>query len=975
MNNIIIKNSTDAITIIIESEAYEGVRRIADRVSEDIELVTGYRPPVYPSYSNTNSTVVVCGTPGCSPILDRLAEEGRLPLDKISGKREVYLISLLSEPFHDNPDIKQALIIAGSDKRGTIYGLFHLSEMCGVSPLVFWGDVAPAKNPELILELNDTYISKEPSVRYRGFFINDEWPAFGRWCTEKYGGVNAKAYNEVFIFLLRLKGNYMWPAMWRSVFSEEGPGLASAELADIYGVIIGLSHHEPMCRAGAEWQRIYDRYGDDNTWSFITNSEAITKFWEDGIIRNRPYENLITIGMRGEDDSKLLPEDSTIEDNINVVKNAILTQHRLIKEHINPNLSEVPRMLAIYKEVEDFYYGDGTCEGLKDWDELDDVILMLCEDNYGNTRGLPLPDDRPHPGGYGMYYHFDYHGAPVSYEWQNCSRLTRTREQMTCAYEHGIRELWIVNVGDIKGMEYPLSYFMALAYDYDKWSPVHAVTEFVHNWIHTQFGNRISDYRHEQLVTLLDGWTRWGAARRPEAMNAYVYNPCNYREGERVSMQINELVSVAEELHHTFPDELMDAYESIIYYPAIMTFNNILMCIDAGMNAHYAARGSLAANVYGRSVIRRLQADSKYTDLYHSIASGKWNHMMDSAHTGFRTWDDNDYVNPVIQTVFPIRGGKIVVGFRGSSEYHLGAHWQDTAPLFNDDMTRPDVNEVIIELDSRGDVSFEYNVTTDSSWLTVSPSSGRVEITDDVIYNNTSDRNNYRAILTLTSDKSVLKSEGTAYIDIAVTFDNGEKTSSRLMIAAGCNPEELTYPVGTYIEKQDYIAIDAAHYVENIMMHHEGFHIIPHLGRMGDALRAFPVTKSFMDCDKKPYVRYDFAASSSGKYIAELWLSPNNPRERGGHIRCLLSVNDSPARTVETVSEGLYTEWSCDEWNRGVMNNIRIIPVEIVVNKGYNRLYIYAGDPGIILERIILHREDRPLKDSYLGPVESYMVK
>lgn len=390
-------------------------------------------------------------------------------MEAVKGKREVYLLQILDAPFPEKPEIGQLLVIAGSDKRGTLYGLFRLSELCGVSPLIFWGDAAPVKNPEPCIVLEGAFVSKEPSVKYRGFFINDEWPAFGNWCMERYQGVNADAYQKIFELLLRLKGNYLWPAMWRSSFSEDGPGLANAELADEYGIIMGTSHHEPMCRAGVEWQNQYRRYGTDSTWSFLANAEAITRFWEDGILRNKPFENIVTIGMRGENDSKLLPPDATLRDNIEVIKGAVLAQHELLRKHISPDLRQVPRLLAIYKEVEDYYFGDETCEGLAAWEELSDVIFLLSDDNYGNVRALPTAESRKHPGGYGMYYHFDYHGAPVSYEWQNTNRLTKTWEQMTMAYEAGVRELWIVNVGDLKGVEYPLSYFMELAYDYDSW--------------------------------------------------------------------------------------------------------------------------------------------------------------------------------------------------------------------------------------------------------------------------------------------------------------------------------------------------------------------------------------------------------------------------------------------------------------------------------------------------------------------------
>ena len=376
--------------IVIEDEAYSGVKKIGETICEDICLVTGKKPAIIDSLDKSaGNALVLVATDGKSTLLDELDQKGLIDLDLIRGKREVFMMSVVkcseldeeilgatlnssTKDSADNSVEREILVIAGSDKRGTIYGMFHLSEMCGVSPLVYFGDAYPEKREALELEIQENalgaYVSKEPSVYYRGFFINDEWPAFGYWAYEKFGGVNAKCYRKVFELLLRLKGNYMWPAMWNSNFSEDGPGIENARLADELGVIMGTSHHEPLFRAGNEWQQQYRQYGDDNSWSFLSNEKAITKFWENGVLRNKDFESVITIGMRGEADSKLLPEDATMKDNIEVVKKAILAQDGILKKHISEDFTKVPRMLAIYKEVEDYYFGDETCEGLKDWD-------------------------------------------------------------------------------------------------------------------------------------------------------------------------------------------------------------------------------------------------------------------------------------------------------------------------------------------------------------------------------------------------------------------------------------------------------------------------------------------------------------------------------------------------------------------------------------------------------------------------------
>ena len=593
---------------IIESESFEGIKMIGETVAEDILCVTGKRPDIVADVNKADETAILMATCGNSKLLEKLTTEGKINLDDILGKHEVYKIIHVTAPFGDNGKIRELLVIAGSDKRGTIYGMFRLSRLCGVSPLIYFGDAKPEKKEEVILELDKEIVSKEPSVRYRGFFINDEWPAFGNWCTEKFGDVNAKAYRKIFELLLRLNGNYFWPAMWNSSFSEDGPGLENAILADKLGVIMGASHHEPMCRAGVEWQRQYKKYSDDSTWSFISNAEGISRFWEDGVKRNKAFDNVITIGMRGESDSKLLPENATLKENIDVIKKAIKVQNAIIKEQVNPDLKEVPRMLAIYKEVEDYYYGDKTCEGLKDWDELEDVIYLLSDDNHGNVRALPTKEEAKHSGGFGMYYHFDYHGGPISYEWVNCNRLTKTWEQMSLAYEAGVRDMWIVNVGDLKFNEYPLCFFMELAYNYEEMGEkaLNKTEDFAKNWIDIQFGNAVTPSQKEMIASVLEGYTRWNNVRTPETMNEMVYNPVDFLEGDRVYKDVSDILEKAETLKAELAGNALCTYLSMIYYPAAASLNLILMYLERGMNRELAQRGCVYANHYAKSVQERI---------------------------------------------------------------------------------------------------------------------------------------------------------------------------------------------------------------------------------------------------------------------------------------------------------------------------------------------------------------------------------
>ena len=382
----------EEIIFWVEDAADSGVKKIADKVAGDVELVTDRRPRVLYGTSQEEladvaeraETVIVPATVGKSRLLEQMEEEKRIGLEQIRGKRECYGWFFLNDPeWHGT----QILLIAGSDKRGTIYGLFHLSELLGVSPFVDWCGIRPPHREHVGLRASMACVAGEPSVRYRGFFINDEWPAFGTWCNRRFGGFGTSVYEHVFELLLRLKGNYLWPAMWSARFGDDGPGLANAKLADEYGIIMGMSHHEPCLRQGEEYKYLRGKdsvYGD--AWNFRTNREGIIRFWKDGLLRRGKFENVITLGMRGEADTAILGEKATLEDNIELLRDVLKTQNELIRECVDEDVKRVPRMLALYKEVEAFFYGNDQTAGLMGLNV--NMISLLVFAISGITAGL-----------------------------------------------------------------------------------------------------------------------------------------------------------------------------------------------------------------------------------------------------------------------------------------------------------------------------------------------------------------------------------------------------------------------------------------------------------------------------------------------------------------------------------------------------------------------------------------------------------
>ena len=623
---------------IIEQSAYSGVLKIAGKVAHDMELVTGTLPEIRVvetidreevRSSAARELTIIVATMEHSRWLDA---QKNIPTDVLKGKRECY-----GWFFPDDGLRERLLVIVGSDKRGTIYGLFHLSEIFGVSPFVNWCHVVPVHRDEIRLSTDMACIAKEPSVEYRGFFINDEWPAFGTWSEYHFGGSNAKAYEPIFELLLRLKGNYLWPAMWSARFEDDGPGLLNAELADEYGVIMGMSHHEPCLRQGEEYKYLRGKdsiYGD--AWNFKTNREGIIRFWEDGLKRSGKFENVITVGMRGEADTAIMGKGATLADNIELLRDVLRTQRKLIRENVNEDLSKVPRMIALYKEVEAFFYGDETTQGLIGSKELCDVILMLCDDNYGNLRTLPTEEMRKHLGGYGMYYHFDYVGAPRNSKWINITQIQRTWEQMALTYDYGVRELWVVNVGDLKPMEYPITFFLDMAWNTARFNENNLFQHTV-DFCRQQFGG----YYAEEAARLIDTYTKYNRRVTPEMLDDRTYSLENYNEWQSVKDEYAALCLDALKLYYLMPAEYRDAFDQLVLFPIQACSNLYDMYYAVAMNRKLAEANDVQANKWADKARACFERDSVLTYHYnHIMSGGKWNHIMDQTHIGYKSWND-----------------------------------------------------------------------------------------------------------------------------------------------------------------------------------------------------------------------------------------------------------------------------------------------------------------------------------------------
>ena len=950
-------SAQNAFPFFVEGGAFEGVKRIARKVAADFEKVCGVQPRITEEPAKSG-TVIIFATLGKSQLTDRLIGEKKFDPSSIRGKREVYQIKFIDSPFDG---ASKALLVCGSDKRGTIYGMFALSEYIGVSPLHFWGDAEPAGREKIEITEEIETVSKEPSVKYRGFFINDEWPCFGTWTFSHFKGFTAEAYDHVFELLLRLKGNYLWPAMWASSFALDGPGGLNEELADIYGVVIGASHHEPCLRASEEWDKVRGKdsvYGND--WNYYTNKEGLLKYWDDALTRSGKYEKIITIGMRGERDSSMLGENATLKDNIDLLKDIIKNQRELIKKRVNSNLDEVPQVLALYKEVEEYFYGNERVAGLKDWDELNGVICMLCEDNFGFMRTLPTADIRERKGGFGMYYHFDYHGGPISYEWMPSTSFEKTWEQMCMAYDYGIKDIWIVNVGDLKFNEVPLAYFLELAYDFEKWgtSAPNSTGQYTSLWTEKTFPLADTSIR-EKIAYVLHGYIRMNAMRRPEAQNADIYHPCHYLEADRMLTIACNIEKENEEVYQALCKNEKDAYYSMVYFPAKASVNLLKMNLYAGKNRHYAKQGKKLANKYAALVTECIEKDRALSKEFAQFKNRKWNGMELEQHIGFVKWNEDNCRYPLKYHVEPAYKPRMVVSRKDRQDIFTKTYGSPMTMLV-DDFLYAGNDGVVLEIanDGIGSLDYSIEINGECGWLEVSSVRGTVEFQEEIILRC----NRQKLTEELQSARLLIRDRETV---VAV-----EIKAKNQSVKANTLPD---LPPMTFLQNKGVFVMEANHFCSKKGSAAGSFVELENYGRSGAGMKVFPTTCDFDERDERPSLSYRFLIEEAGNYTAEIWLTPTNSVQNKRPLRFALGSREQQIITAVPADFNAGSP-SDKRWCEGVLDQIRVCKASLTFDKGVREISIGALEAGLVLERVLIYIEGKEPFESYLGPPESFFT-
>lgn len=901
-----------ATPIYVDGGDHWLVQKAAALLQTDIEKVSGKKPDTVHTHPRAAKNIIIIGSLDQSLLIRQLVAQKKLPVDSIQGKWEAFEILVIPDPF---PGVGNALVIAGSDRRGTAYGVFELSKQLGVSPWYWWADV-PVKNSRECWYNPQIKQYQRPGVKYRGIFLNDEAPALAGWSKATFGGFNHLFYEKVFELLLRLKANYLWPAMWGNAFYDDDS--LNAVVADQYGIVIGTSHHEPMLRAHDEWRR----YGSGK-WNYDSNKIRLKQFWAEGIRRKRGYESIVTVGMRGDGD-----EPMSEKNNIALLERIVAGQRTIISDVTGKDATATPQLWALYKEVQDYYD-----KGMR---VPDDITLLLCDDNWGNIRKLPKREAPPRAGGYGIYYHFDYVGGPRNYKWINTNTIARTWEQMHLAWEYGVNRIWIVNVGDLKPMELPISFFLDYA-----WDPSAYTTDprgYTEKWAAQQFGKRYA----ADIAYLLTKYTHYNSRRKPELLAPDTYSQVNYQEADKVMRDYNELVLLAEKLYKQIPATHKDAFYQLVLYPVKASANLNELYVTAGKNQLYARQGRAATNELAARVRDLFVTDSLLSVQYNKeLAHGKWDHMMDQTHIGY-TWWQQPLVNrmPAVKTISVPVTSQLGIAIEGSEKVWPGDPAKAILPVFNNNRNE----KHYIDLFNQGTTPFKYTIKAESPWLQFSSTSGRIDKEQRIWIGV-----KWRAV-----------PEGKQEVPITIT---GADKKQVTVYATLEKIKEPTAWLGVHMEGGGYISIDVDFLVNVYDDAVVRWNHIADIGRTGNGITFFPpISRPATFTDTTAHLQYDLSTIDTGAAKVMVYCSPTLPFNESTGLRYGISFDDQTPQLVN-----LHADNSEYAWAQSVSDNIRISTSHHTLHApGYHKLTIWAVDPGVVLQKIII--DFGGVRKSYLGP-------
>ncbi|HET9953294.1 MAG TPA: glycosyl hydrolase 115 family protein [Polyangiaceae bacterium] len=1003
-----------AVPIVMSGKDFWGVQRTAGDLKADIERVTDVEPELVSDTPPSGAKdIVLVGTLGKSPLIDQLVKDKKLDVSDIEGRWETFLIQVVQKPM---ANVDRALVITGSDQRGTSFGIYDLSKQIGVSPWYYWDDV-PARKSSALYVLPGHHTMGEPAVKYRGLFINDENPQLGTWAYNTFGAspnasfpqaFHKKMYEKVFEVMLRIKANYLWPAVWGRAFAEDDP--ENHATAKAYGIVMGTSHEAPMMRGIEEWNRHavpevsdasgvvttqgMDPYGGNGLWRFSKNPNALKGYWTDGIKRmvKEDFEGVITLGMRGPGDVSL-----PVEDGIGLMNNVIKEQRAIIAAETGKDVTALPQVWTLYKEVQDY------------WDKgmrvPDDVTVVWCDDNWGNMRELPLQTEPKRWGGYGLYYHFDYVGGGRNYKWVDTNLLPNVWEQLNLSYSYGVNRLWMVNVGDMKNEEHPLEFFMDYAWSPERW-PLESLPQWERQWAAQQFGEEYS----VAIADVLHAYSKLQSRRKPELTNRSItldpaknisdpgqtadavkyddkaspFSLTNYRELERMVEDWNQLASEAVTIGESLPKEARDAYFQLVLYQvqASAELYNHRLAVFKGLL--YKAQGRWSTNDQGAKAQEFFDKGTALAKMYNeTIAGGKWKGWQTQPYIGYgdterygsnASWQQPEKDNaalpdapyPQIVTDFMVTDGKDVgVTVDGSDQVWTAKTPAETPPASLPTFSRYQVQptqyiEVFRTGSGTDEVPFSITAPAEATWLTITPSTGTLNAT----------QKDARIEVKVDWTKAPAEAQ-TVKLTVATGASSSRTTVTT--VNAVIDPKLVPETFSGFVEANGYVSLEADHFSRIIDGPSVGFRKLPEIGRTGSGMTPFPVTAAAQKPGgTSPHLEYDVYLGTGGDITVWTFCSPRNNVLHGDGLKYAISIDDAEPQIVNitTALNGIPMNKS---WERNTSDNVNRTSVALKgVTPGAHVLKLWMVDPTVVVQKLVV--DTGGLKPSYLGPLESHRI-
>lgn len=938
-------------SVCVSADDYEVVKRSAQMFREDVRAVSGRILG-----EGMSSQCVIAGTIGHSKAIDEMISRGKINVDDIRGQWERYKIQVVKSPVKG---VSKALVIVGSDRRATAYGLFHVSETIGQNPWCWWADV-PAKHHKNVF-LSGAYTSKTPSVKYRGIFINDEDWGLTPWAAKNFekerGNIGPRTYAKVCQLLLRLKANYLCPAMHpvsTSFYSIPENKL----VADTFAIVMGTSHCEPLfLNTASDWDR--RTMGE---WDYDTNKSGILSVLDKRVKETIPYENVYTLALRGLHDAHMQGGGVTMKEKVALLQTALHDQRNLIAQNTDTPIDQVPQAFTPYKEVLDIYSA-----GL----ELpEDVTIIWPDDNFGYMKRLSNPKEQQRSGRSGVYYHLSYLGVPHSYLWFGTTPPALMYEELKKAYDTTADRVWVANAGDIKGTEASVSLFLDMAYDLDSFTRDN-VTEYHAKWYANMFGEEYLD----DFLTITKEQYRLCFQRKPEYMGFGYWNNfwgpgggekrtdtefslSNYNEFERRLEAYRHIADLTTNIYNKVEDEARPAFFELMYYPVKGAELMNRMNMGGQMYREYVRQERADANKVKPFVEQMHDSLVVLTNHYNDMLNGKWRYVM-SLEQNYTNSAAYFKVPRMEMQYQPLSHPKLGVKVEGEQMDRAFGYHQ--LPVFSKVHPR----ECWIDVYNKGVGELQPVVTTSASWINVYP------YTLSTAKSGIADCDKGRYAVTVDFDNAPVGESVEGWVKVA-SGDDEEVILVSLFNPAELNTDELK---GMFVENNGYVSIPAADFTRKTETDQIQMYVVDGLGVEGKALQMGEPTaplQPYRTVDQGSKVEYDFYTFNAGIVDVYTYVLPTFPLHSERDFRMPENTNSDTKYSIQidggsisspTTSAIEYTQ----AWYDSILKNCRVNKSTLYVHEpGKHTLTLRCGDPGIVVQKIVIDLGGQ--KRSYAGP-------